>query len=196
MGTEERLTICKEQLNHGLDSNNTNYLSSFKFEAKLLKELSKNVKGIFDKCIILDTQTLGDRVVFRVGDNFEYIKGLFDNDQNDIIRLLNEKKLDDQGDGLKSYVSTFLSLNLKGSDVLLIDEPEAFLHPPLARQVGELIGDFGDEKQIFVSTHSVEVLKGILSKSSDVNVIRITASFTYRNYVWLTFEWKRCIISM
>ncbi len=183
LGTEERLTICKEQLDHGLDSNNTNYLSSFKFETMLLKELCQNVKRIFHKNIILDTQTLGDRIVFRVGDDFEYINGLFGNEQGDISRLFNEKKLDDQGDGLKSYVSTFLSLNLKGSDVLLIDEPEAFLHPPLARQVGELIGDFGDEKQIFVSTHSVEVLKGILSKSSDVNVIRITQPETYKNQI-------------
>lgn len=183
LGTEERLTICKEQLDHGLDSNNTNYLSSFKFETMLLKELCQNVKRIFHKNIILDTQTLGDRIVFRVGDDFEYINGLFGNEQGDISRLFNEKKLDDQGDGLKSYVSTFLSLNLKGSDVLLIDEPEAFLHPPLARQVGELIGDLGDEKQIFVSTHSVEVLKGILSKSSDVNVIRITQPETYKNQI-------------
>ena len=30
IGTEERLTICKTQKNYGLDSNNTNYLSSFK----------------------------------------------------------------------------------------------------------------------------------------------------------------------
>lgn len=66
---------------------------------------------------------------------------------------------------------------------MLIDEPEAFLHPPLARQVGELIGDFGDEKQIFGSTHSVEVLKGILLKSSDVNVIRITQPETYKNQI-------------
>ena len=183
LGTEERLTICKEQLDHGLDSSSTNYLSSFKFETLLLKELCRNVKRIFDKNIVLDTQTLGDRIVFRVGEDFEYINGLFGNEQGDISKLFNEKKLDDQGDGLKSYVSTFLSLNLKGTDTLLIDEPEAFLHPPLARQVGELIGNFGDEKQIFVATHNVEVLKGILSRCTDVNVIRITQPEPYKNRI-------------
>lgn len=188
LGTEERLTICKEQKNHGMDSNDTNYLSSFKFEDGLLNELSKNVKRVFKKDIMLDTQTLGDRIVFRVGEGFQYIKGLFGNDQKGITRLLNEKKLDDQGDGLKSYVSTFLSLNLKGSDVLLIDEPEAFLHPPLARQVGELLAGLQEDKQVFVSTHSVEVLKGILSKSTDVNVIRITQPEPYKNEINLIDE--------
>lgn len=183
LGTEERLTICKEQLNHGLDSNNTNYLSSFKFESELLKKLSENVERIFKKCIVLDTQTLGDRLVFRVGNDLKYVNGLFANEQEDITRLLNEKKLDNQGDGLKAYVSTFLSLNLKGSDILLIDEPEAFLHPPLARQIGELIGDFAEDKQIFISTHSVDVLKGILSKNQDVNIIRITQPETYKNKI-------------
>lgn len=55
------------QKNYGLDSNNTNYLTSFKFEERLLKELADNVKRIFKKDIVLDNQTLGDRLVFRVG---------------------------------------------------------------------------------------------------------------------------------
>jgi len=50
-----------------------------------------------------------------------------------------------------------------------------FLHPPLARQLGELIAEAqAEDRSIFVATHSVEILKGILSKSQDVNVIRIT----------------------
>lgn len=76
----------------------------------------------------------------------------------------------------------FLSLNRKEYDILLLDEPESFLHPPLARQLGEMIGDFNDEdRTIFVATHSIEVLKGILTKNQDVNVIRITRSKDGKN---------------
>lgn len=181
LGTEERLTICKMQKNYGLDSTNTNYLTSFKFEDKVLRELSANVKRIFNKDVILDTQTLGDRLGFRVGDDFGYLRGVFEQGKESVLHLFNEKLLDDQGDGLKSYISTFLSLKVKGNDVLLIDEPEAFLHPPLARQLGELIGAFDEDKQIFVSTHSVEILKGILSKNTDINVIRITQPKSLQN---------------
>lgn len=175
IGTEERLTICKMQKNYGLDSNNTNYLSSFKYEVNLLSELSHKVKQLFNKDIFLDSQTLGDRLAFRVGENFDYVRNSAIYQQNIATRLFSENLLDDQGDGLKSFVSTFLSLNHSTHDILLLDEPEAFLHPPLARQLGEMIGDFHDEERtIFVATHSVEILKGILSKNQNVNVIRIT----------------------
>lgn len=175
VGTEERLLICKAQRNYGLDSGSLNFLSSYKFEQELLGKLAENVRRLFNKDILLDTQTLGDRLVFRVGENFDYARSAGSIDAEIASRLNGENRLDDQGDGLKSYVSTFLSLNNKNADVLLIDEPEAFLHPPLARQLGELIGESEtDGMQIYVATHSVEVLKGILSKCQDVNIIRIT----------------------
>lgn len=187
MGTEERLTICKTQKNYGLDSNNTNYLSSFKFQDKLLNdELAPKVKQFFEKDICLDAQTLGDRLVFRVGENFDYIRGTENYSEDVALRLLSESMLDEQGDGLKSFVSTFLSLNHKENDILLLDEPEAFLHPPLARQLGEMIGDFNNEdRTVFVATHSIEVLKGILTKSRDVNVIRITQSEDGKNDIMI-----------
>lgn len=174
IGTEERLTICKTQKNYGLDSNSINYLSSYKFNKDLLDSLQRNIKQLFNKDIYLDTHTLGEKIVFRIGSDLNYIRAMPQPSQDDVFRLFKESKLDDQGDGLKSYVSTFLSLNYSEGDVLLIDEPEAFLHPPLARQIGELIGRTHNDKQIFIATHSVEVLKGVLSQNANVNIIRIT----------------------
>lgn len=174
IGTEERLTISKTQNNYGLDSSSLNYLSAYKFNNQLLDSLQINIKKLFDKDIYLDTHTLGNKIVFRVGKDLDYIRKAAQPSQDDVNRLFEESKLDDQGDGLKSYVSTFLSLNYSEGDVLLIDEPEAFLHPPLARQLGELIGRTHNDKQIFVATHSVEVLKGVLSQNTNVNIIRIT----------------------
>ena len=148
MGTEERLTICKSQKNYGLDSSSTNYLSSFKYKDKLLNDLSHKIKQLFKRDIFLDTQTLGDRLAFRVGDSFEYVEGTVNFSEDIAFKLFSENMLDDQGDGIKSFVSTFLSLNHKENDILLLDEPEAFLHPPLARQLGEMIGESNDEERI------------------------------------------------
>lgn len=186
MGTEERLTICKSQKNYGLDSSSTNYLSSVKYKDKLLNDLSHKIKQLFKRDIFLDTQTLGDRLAFRVGDSFEYVEGAVNFSEDIAFKLFSENMLDDQGDGIKSFVSTFLSLNHKENDILLLDEPEAFLHPPLARQLGEMIGESNDEERIiFVATHSVEILKGILSKTQEVNVIRITRSEDNKNSIML-----------
>ena len=186
IGTEERLTICKQQRNYGMDSNATNYLTAFKFNDILLKSLADKVKQIFKQDIYLDTQTLGDRLVFRVGENLESICNGPTPNETEAINLFEKDMLDAQGDGLKSFVSTFLSLNYDKNEILLIDEPEAFLHPPLARQMGEMIGESENkDKIIFVATHSVEVLKGILSKCQDVNVIRITQPEPHKNSVKL-----------
>ena len=186
IGTEERLTICKKQRNYGMDSNSTNYLSSFKYNEDLLKGLSNKVRQFFGKDIYLDSQTLGDRLLLRVGENFDGIREKQLANETEARKLFEEDMLDDQGDGLKSFVSTFLSLNHGSSDVLLIDEPEAFLHPPLARQLGEMIGESQNEnKIIFIATHSVEILKGILSTCTEVNVIRITQPEPHKNEVKL-----------
>lgn len=189
VGTEERLLISKTQKDYGLDSDNLNFLSSFKFQHKILSALRTNVLKLFKKDIVLDAQTLGDRLTFRVGNNFDYVDSVNNLSAENSTKLFNESKLDDQGDGLKSYVSTFLSLKSSDADILLLDEPEAFLHPPLARQLGELIGESeSKDKQIFVATHSVEILKGILTKCQNVNIIRITQPESNNNEIQIVDE--------
>ena len=51
---------------------------------------------------------------------------------------------------------------------------EAFLHPPQARKLGELIAQYSRDRQMFIATHSSDLLSGILAKrQEDVTVIRI-----------------------
>lgn len=63
------------------------------------------------------------------------------------------------------YISTFL-----------IDEPESFLHPPQATIMGRIIGKtLRNDQQAFISTHSEEIIKGILEVCPQrVKIIRIT----------------------
>lgn len=175
LGTEERLMICKSQTNYGLDNATKNYLSDVRFKHRALNELSKITQKLFDVDIALDTQTLGTRLCFRVGKDLDTLKHTNQLSEAEAKELYNKDMLDDQGDGIKNFVSVFLSLKCNDQGALLLDEPEAFLHPPLARQLGEIIGNTADsDRPIFIATHSVEILKGILSKSSDVQIIRIT----------------------
>lgn len=87
------------------------------------------------------------------------------------------KPLNVQGDGMRSFVTVALdTLATSQQSVLLIDEPEAFLHPPQARMIGRIIAsDTGRIRQVFVSTHSTDVLKGIIeSRPNRVILLRIT----------------------
>lgn len=174
LGTEEKLLMCKRQKQYGLQDHNTNFLSEVQFNSNLLNELSKHTKTMFNKDIYLDRFSWGESILFRVGDNFDFIRNASRNDSEVEIRLKDYNALDNEGDGIKSFVTNYIALNMNDKNILLLDEPESFLHPPLAKQLGEIIAKSSNEnKQIFLTTHSADLLKGILNINKDVNIIRI-----------------------
>jgi hypothetical protein len=60
--------------------------------------------------------------------------------------------------------------------VLLIDEPEAFLHPSLASKLGSEVSRIavGSGKRVFVSTHSPMFVMGCIQSGAPVTIIRLT----------------------
>lgn len=84
-------------------------------------------------------------------------------------------------DGVKAYTSIITELITGDASEIFIDEPEAFLHPPLAKKLGGIIGMLAksQEKQVFISTHSSDFLMGCIEASTQANLIR----FTYENNV-------------
>lgn len=97
----------------------------------------------------------------------------------DYIRELEKlTPIQNQGDGMRSFLGVLLSTTVGHESVLLIDEPEAFLHPPQARHLGNfLVTEGGSYQQLFVATHSGDVLRGMLdSESCRVRVLRLRRS--------------------
>ena len=93
------------------------------------------------------------------------------NRMRDATRLLEK-----QGDGMRSFASVILHLLASVTNsLLIIDEPEAFLHPPQARLIGKLLATKKRSgAQLFVSTHSPHVLEGLIDAASDnLRVLRI-----------------------
>lgn len=175
LGNEERLLICKRCMNYSSDSSQINLLSSIAFMDDLLDDLSKYSKEMFHRDLYLDQETLGADIAFRVGDSFESIGLSARKDRSKAYELRNFPLLDDEGDGIKSFVSTFCSIKNRNKDILLIDEPESSLHPPLARKLGEVIGTIAEQgQQIFLATHSVDILLGLISTCKDINIIRMS----------------------
>jgi ABC-type cobalamin/Fe3+-siderophores transport system ATPase subunit len=80
----------------------------------------------------------------------------------------------DQGDGFRSFVGIMMSIITAQFPVMLIDEPEAFLHPPAARALGrELARRATDGVQVIVATHSLDFLLGALQNDTTLTVVRI-----------------------
>ncbi|MGH3626895.1 MAG: ATP-dependent nuclease, partial [Sciscionella sp.] len=59
--------------------------------------------------------------------------------------------------------------------IQFLDEPEAFLHPPQARLLGRYIAESRRQKsQLFIATHSTDILDGLLEGSSNsVRIVRL-----------------------
>jgi energy-coupling factor transporter ATP-binding protein EcfA2 len=79
--------------------------------------------------------------------------------------------LGNQGDGLRSFLGTLFYLKLASEFVVMIDEPEAFLHPPQERRLGTLVGQLAGDRQVFVATHSSDFLRGLMDGRPDELVI-------------------------
>ena len=84
--------------------------------------------------------------------------------------------LTEQGDGMKSFIGLMLGLLAGQFQIVLVDEPEAFLHPPQARLLGrKLATEVPRGTQVFVATHSSDVLQGLLDPDdANVTVVRLT----------------------
>ena len=81
----------------------------------------------------------------------------------------------EQGDGMRGFAGIVMALQTGFETVLMIDEPEAFLHPPQARHMGHMLaGNQTKPRQLFIATHSGDVLRGILDAGSNrVRILRL-----------------------
>ncbi|MEG3940806.1 AAA family ATPase [Microcoleus sp. S36b_A3] len=79
-------------------------------------------------------------------------------------------------DGVKAFTGIITEIIAGDPAVLLIDEPEAFLHPSLAFSLGKEIAltSSESEKRIFVSTHSPYFVMGCIQSGAPVNIVRLT----------------------
>lgn len=91
-----------------------------------------------------------------------------------------KKALDIQftSDGIKAFTGIITTIIAGDPKVILIDEPEAFLHPSLAFNLGKEVSNSvnGDSKNLFVSTHSSNFLMGCIQSGVPINIIRLTYS--------------------
>lgn len=82
----------------------------------------------------------------------------------------------DASDGAKAFAGILAELLAGDPEILLIDEPEAFLHPSLAFNLGREISRAlaGTNRRMFVATHSPQFLMGCVQSGVPINVVRLT----------------------
>ena len=178
LDTSARLSICQPRPNILRDEPKQHPIHYAAFNAEYRKWLAKNFKKAFNKDVIPNTQ-FGGKIPLCMGDPIK-LTGEYEDEQTRLEAyaqiLGGYPQVQDQGDGIKSFTGILLYLMLDYYCTYLIDEPESFLHPPQARIMGQIIGEtLSDRQQAFISTHSEEIIKGLMETCPErLKIIRIT----------------------
>jgi hypothetical protein len=69
---------------------------------------------------------------------------------------------------MRSFAGTIMSLLVHPTSAILLDEPEAFLHPPQARRLAEIIStEVPGGCQVIIATHNDAFVRALLDASGD-----------------------------
>lgn len=192
LDTLHRLQTCYPAKNTTKDEVKTHPIQYITFDSSSRSKLSNIFKRAFKTGLIPYPQ-YGSYIPLCIGDPIK-LSDEYNDEQERLeayaSKLATYPQVQNQGDGIKSFVSILLYLVLDHYCVYLIDEPEAFLHPPQAQIMGHIIGDtLSDQQQAFIATHSEEVIKGLLEKCPKrVKVIRITRENNSNHFAILDNE--------
>jgi energy-coupling factor transporter ATP-binding protein EcfA2 len=173
MDSESRLKIASKSPNYILDENSPKNLIQALYGS--LGEFDEKLKDAFQSTFGMNIKldySAGLELRLAVSKEFEDIP----EDPRAAYPIMKKyPSIELQGDGFRSFVAVVLSLLLSKDKVVLLDEPEAFLHPEQARRLGRWISDHveGFPCQILVATHNSNFLSGLLSGKQPADIYRL-----------------------
>ncbi|MFT3889370.1 MAG: AAA family ATPase [Arachnia sp.] len=142
-------------------------------DGDLEAELNTLARDTFGQGLLLDRANSEFRL--RVGEVAVQVPPLNHPTREYADAVLQLPPLDAQGDGMRSFIGLALLVMARPPGVLLIDEPEAFLHPGQARALGRWLGGAACDRdlQVIIATHDRDLLLGLLEANAPVNVVRV-----------------------
>lgn len=172
ISTEMRLTSSNALQRYNEPTKHPLY--RLNFSETLAQKVSDYFRQAFGVDLIVNRSEI-DTIPLHVGlapNVNEYTMAQQDEYYNQ-VRALPQLQL--QGDGMRSFASILLDTFTSEHPITLIDEPEAFLHPPQARVLGKMLARSNPgNRQLLISTHSEDFLQGLLDADNiNITVIRI-----------------------
>lgn len=197
LSTEYRLNLVDPiKISHLPEGQILRILNKLRTEENLITELNQVLDNNFKKGIEIDDSSIeySSSIKYKIGDINE-ISDLMRCERREVYQRIKKlENLHEQGDGLRSAVAILASLIVNKNMLYLIDEPETFLHPPQARQLGRDIVSLSKGKQCFIATHNIDFIRGVLeSGSSRVKIIKIDRNGNENKYNCLDNESVRKI---
>jgi ABC-type cobalamin/Fe3+-siderophores transport system ATPase subunit len=139
-------------------------------------EVRRIVFEAFGRHFVLDPTHLG-QLRIRLSDRAPHDDMEERGIHADAVRFHAESQLiDEASDGVKAFTGIVTEVMAGDPSVILVDEPEAFLHPSLAAKLGQEVARaaLSADKRVFASTHSPQFVMGCIQSGAPVNIIRLT----------------------
>jgi len=172
-----RLTLCEPKGTGDPTLPPNNLLKSLAQNSGARKKIRQKTKEICGKFFVIDPTALN---LFSVKMSEQEPK----NDEEEVVYDSKETRafhkaaisISEFSDGIRAFIGLFSVLLSAPYKIILIDEPEAFLHPPLARKLGEDITDIAKDRDasVFLATHSADLVMGCLTKDPKTTIVRFT----------------------
>ncbi|WP_336056152.1 ATP-dependent nuclease [Nitratireductor sp. CH_MIT9313-5] len=166
-----RLSICDQQSSIGPHDQMSRPQHVLFQDTPLMERISTLFKRAFSHDLMFDYRG-GSVMPIHVGNkpSHEYSDRV---GEEYVAAVRSNPLLDQQGDGMKSFAGILFETIAVHRDITLLDEPEAFLHPPQMRRLGEILASEMDG-QLVVATHSSDIMRGFLEGTKgNVRVLRI-----------------------
>ncbi len=172
---EDRLTVSNQVQSHSVATESASHPLQRLYEQDHLEaEISAHVRRAFGKGIVVN-RSAGSQILLHYGEAPKRENGEEQFHQTYQNKLMKLPFVSRQGDGLRAFVSVVLSAYCASHSIILVDEPEAFLHPPQALELGRVLSRTRpDATQVFVATHSSDVLRGIIDNATrPITIVRL-----------------------
>lgn len=145
-------------------------------QPEAMQRLRTLVATALGRHLVIDMVTQAPLVIWRLADEApaESMEGSYSKAARDYHS--NAALLDERSDGIHAFIGMLAAIIAKSIDVVFIDEPEAFLHPPLVRKLARQLVAIAKEsdRQFFIATHSADLLESCAAVGAEVNIIRLT----------------------
>lgn len=176
-GGRKRFELSSDQSDADLNEKPyPNHLVALLADNYKRKEFNDLVHNIFGFYPLLDTM---NRSTIKIKTNKERPQSYEDEGARtkpEIQRLMKEGiHISEMGDGIQCFVGLLAGITGSSSTIFLIDEPEAFLSPPIARETGRVLSRLAKKLDIslVLATHSSHIVLGCLDEAKDTNIIRL-----------------------
>lgn len=173
IAANDRLNVCNQQNSISPGDQKSKPQHILYDDEPMMAKVSDLFRQAFGKDLMFNFRG-GSKLPIHVGD-LSAVENIADRVSDSYVeKVRSYPLLDKQGDGMKSYAGILFEAIVTDLNINLIDEPEAFLHPPQMRRLGETLAS-EVTGQLIVATHSSDILRGFLEGTKgNVRILRIS----------------------